>query len=98
MGHDLPEPQKRTYPLKRLLFIVLLSWIAVIGVDFFLSAGLFSKRQLRGGMIVPSLKAFFTNMSAPMSLRKKLYLAFRNQFIKIWKRQSCCGHHGEPGC
>jgi hypothetical protein len=43
MGHDIPEPQKRTYPLKRLLFIVLLSWIAVIGVDFFLSAGLFSK-------------------------------------------------------
>jgi hypothetical protein len=43
MGHDIPEPQKQTYPLKRLLSIVLLSWIAVIGVDFFLNAGLFSK-------------------------------------------------------
>ncbi|MDH5695917.1 MAG: hypothetical protein OEZ00_04850 [Dehalococcoidia bacterium] len=47
---------------------------------------------------MPSLKAFFTNMSAPLPLRRKLYLAFRNNFIKIWKRQNCCGHPGEPGC
>ena len=47
---------------------------------------------------MPSMRAFFTNMSAPMPLRRKLYLAFRNNFIKIRKRQSCCGHLGEPGC
>jgi predicted DCC family thiol-disulfide oxidoreductase YuxK len=47
---------------------------------------------------MPSMRAFFTNMSAPMPLRRKVYLAFRNNFIKIWKRQSCCGHYGEPGC
>jgi hypothetical protein len=47
---------------------------------------------------MPSLRAVFTNMSAPMPLRRKLYLVFRNNFIKIRKRQSCCGHYGEPGC
>jgi len=47
---------------------------------------------------MPSLKAFFTNMSAPMPLRRKMYLVLRNNLTKIWKRQSCCGHIGEPGC
>ena len=47
---------------------------------------------------MPRLRDFFTNMTAPMPLHKKLYLVFRNNFIKIWKRQSCCGHPGEPGC
>ena len=38
-------------------------------------------------------------MSAPMPLHKKLYLIFRNNAIKVIKRQSCCGHPGEsaPG-
>ena len=44
------------------------------------------------------LKSFFTNMSAPMPLHRKLYLVFRNNWIKFSRRQSCCGHHGEPGC
>jgi hypothetical protein len=47
---------------------------------------------------MPALQAFFTNMSVKMPLHKKLYLVFRNNMIKIVKRQSCCGHHGEPGC
>ena len=47
---------------------------------------------------MPRLPAFFTNMSAPMPLRRKLYLVFRNNYIKISKRQNCCGHPGEPGC
>jgi len=54
-----------------------------------------------GGVTVkqmPDLPAFFTNMSAPMPLYLKLYLVFRNNFIKLWKRQGCCGHPGEPGC
>jgi len=49
-------------------------------------------------MPMPSLRAYFTNMSVPMPLHRKLYLVLRNNFIKIWKRQGCCGHPGEPGC
>lgn len=47
---------------------------------------------------MPNIRAFFTNMSVNMPLHKKLYLVFRNNMIKIIKRQSCCGHHGQPGC
>lgn len=47
---------------------------------------------------MPSSRAFFTNMSVPMPLHRKLYLVFRNNLIKVVKHQSCCGHHGEPGC
>ena len=46
---------------------------------------------------MPSLRAFFTNMLVPMPLHRKFYLVFRNNFIKIIRRQSCCGHPGEPG-
>jgi len=47
---------------------------------------------------MPNLRAFFSNFSTPMPLHRKIYLLFRNNFIKISKRQSCCGHPGEPGC
>jgi hypothetical protein len=47
---------------------------------------------------MPSLKAFFTNMSVPIPLHKKLSMIFRNNLIKILKRQNCCDHPGEPGC
>jgi len=47
---------------------------------------------------MPFMRAFFTNMSARMPLRRKLYLVFRNNMIKLIKHQSCCGHPGEPGC
>ncbi len=47
---------------------------------------------------MPTARAFFTNMSAPMPLGKKLRLVFRNNWIKISRRQNCCGHLGEPGC
>jgi hypothetical protein len=47
---------------------------------------------------MPNMRAVFTNMSVPMPLSKKLRLIFRNNFIKIWRRQTCCGHYGEPGC
>jgi hypothetical protein len=46
----------------------------------------------------PSLRAVFTNMKVKMPLHRKLYLVFRNNGIKIWRRQNCCGHLGEPGC
>jgi hypothetical protein len=47
---------------------------------------------------MPSLRAFWTNLSVPMPRHRKLYLVLRNNFIKITKRQRCCGHPGEPGC
>jgi len=47
---------------------------------------------------MPDVRAFFGNMSTPMPLYRKIYLVFRNNLIKLVKRQSCCGHPGEPGC
>ena len=47
---------------------------------------------------MPNRRAFLTNMKAPMPFHRKVYLVFRNNIIKIIKRQSCCGHNGEPGC
>ena len=47
---------------------------------------------------MPSLRAFITNMDAPMPLHRKLRLLVRNITIRIVKRQNCCGHPGEPGC
>ena len=44
------------------------------------------------------MKAVFTNMKVQMPLHRKLYLVFRNNWIKIRTRQNCCGHPGEPGC
>jgi len=41
---------------------------------------------------MPTVRAFFTNMSVPMPLHSKLRLVFRNQSIKLWRRQDCCGH------
>lgn len=46
----------------------------------------------------PSLRAVFTNMKVKMPLHRKLYLVFRNNGMKIWRRQNCCGHLGQPGC
>jgi hypothetical protein len=38
------------------------------------------------------------NLRKPMPLRRKIYLFFRNNWIKIRTRSSCCGNLGEPGC
>lgn len=46
----------------------------------------------------PSLTAFFTNMQAPMPLRRKLRLVVRNNWTKMRTHSDCCGHYGEPGC
>ncbi|MBI2869121.1 MAG: hypothetical protein HYX96_04765 [Chloroflexi bacterium] len=45
-----------------------------------------------------SAGAFLKNLKAPVPLRLKLYLLLRNTGIKVSRRQSCCGHPGEPGC
>ncbi len=46
-----------------------------------------------------SPRAIITNWreyDAPFAT--KLRLALRNAWIRVAKRQSCCGHDGEPGC
>ena len=47
---------------------------------------------------MPDVRAFFSNMAVPMPLHRKLWLVARNSLIKLVKRQTCCGHPGEPGC
>ncbi len=34
----------------------------------------------------------------PMPLGRKIYLVLRNNWLKIRRGESCCGHDGEPGC
>jgi hypothetical protein len=47
----------------------------------------------------PSMGAFFTNWrESTLPVHKKLALTLRNQWTRLRKRQSCCGHLGEPGC
>lgn len=45
-----------------------------------------------------TLPESLVNLRQPMPLKQKLYLVFRNNWIKIRTRSSCCGNHGEPGC
>jgi hypothetical protein len=47
----------------------------------------------------PSLGALFSNWTtydAPFVT--KLRMAASNTFIKVSKRQACCGNNGQPGC
>ena len=46
----------------------------------------------------PSLANAISNWQQPIPLTRKLWMALRNLTIRGVKRQSCCGHHGEPGC
>jgi hypothetical protein len=47
---------------------------------------------------MPSLKAMFTNLKAPMPLSRKVQRLVANNWTKIRTRSACCGHPGEPGC
>lgn len=47
---------------------------------------------------MPGYQAFWSNLSAPMPIGRKLRLLVRNSLIKLRRRQNCCGHPGEPGC
>jgi hypothetical protein len=38
----------------------------------------------------------WTTYDAPFTV--KLRMAASNTFIKLRKRQPCCGHNGQPGC
>jgi hypothetical protein len=44
------------------------------------------------------LGVVISNWNQPMPLTEKIYKAFRNLTIRVVKRQTCCGHDGEPGC
>jgi hypothetical protein len=46
----------------------------------------------------PSPNAAWENLRRPMPLGRKLELIARNIGIRVTKRQTCCGHPGEPGC
>jgi len=41
---------------------------------------------------------FIQNLRMPMPISKKLRLIGRNNWIKVSRMQTCCGHPGEPGC
>jgi len=47
---------------------------------------------------MPSLKAMFSNLRAPMPLGRKVQRLVANNWTKIRTRSTCCGHPGEPGC
>jgi len=46
----------------------------------------------------PSFNDFLTNLDQPMPLPEKLTKLTRNLWRRVVLRQTCCGHHGEPGC
>lgn len=44
------------------------------------------------------LDHILTNLGQPMPLPEKLAKLTRNLWRRVMLRQTCCGHHGEPGC
>lgn len=46
----------------------------------------------------PEVRAFLTNLSGPEPWTVKIRLLLRNNWLKLRRRQNCCGHPGEPGC
>jgi hypothetical protein len=46
----------------------------------------------------PSINDFLSNLDQPMPLPEKLAKLTRNLWRRVVLRQTCCGHHGEPGC
>ena len=46
----------------------------------------------------PSISDFLTNLDQPMPLPEKVTKLTRNLWRRVVLRQTCCGHHGEPGC
>jgi hypothetical protein len=47
---------------------------------------------------IVGLRGFATNWDQPLPLLTKLRLLARNLAIRLVKLDTCCGHHGEPGC
>jgi hypothetical protein len=46
----------------------------------------------------PDIRAFVKNMLARMPLGKKVFLAMKNNALKILTHRNCCDHPGEPEC
>jgi hypothetical protein len=47
---------------------------------------------------VASIRDVVSNWSVSLPWHVKLWLAAQNLSIRVVKRQTCCGHPGEPGC
>jgi hypothetical protein len=47
---------------------------------------------------MPSIRATFSNLKAPMPLHRKVVRLLANNWTRIRTFSNCCGHHGEPGC
>ena len=43
-------------------------------------------------------RSVISNWEQPLPLGTKIRLTARNAMLRLVKRQSCCGHDGEPGC
>ena len=57
------------------------------------------RHDSRGGHVHPSLGATRDNWrNSDLPFFQKLKAAAGNTWIKLSRRQSCCGHPGEPGC
>jgi hypothetical protein len=47
---------------------------------------------------LPSLGDFLTNLDQPMPAPEKMVKLTFNLWRRVILGQTCCGHHGEPGC
>lgn len=45
-----------------------------------------------------SIRNFIHNWRKPIPFATKCKMLIRNEMIKLVRRETCCGHHGEPGC
>lgn len=43
-------------------------------------------------------RQYVTNLKQPMPWPRKMRLLLRNLSLRFIRRQTCCGHGGEPGC
>ena len=53
---------------------------------------------MAGRVSGPSLRDIIENLRMPMPFGRKIRLMLRNYWIRIVRRQDCCGHPDEPGC
>ena len=53
---------------------------------------------MKYGEQTPSPQAVMANLRLPMSVGRKMRLLVRNYWTRLVRRQTCCGHPGEPGC
>jgi hypothetical protein len=55
--------------------------------------------QPNGNVNPPSPRSIISNWNDyPGTATQKLKLALRNMSLRLMKRSTCCGNHGQPGC